>query len=60
MEEAATREFEESFLLQEFGIACDVCERLWFRRDLKSPNASLVDTLRMVGLSLGETELCAT
>ena len=60
MEAAATSEFEESLMRQEFGIACDVCERLWFRRDLKSPKASHVDTLRTLRSSLGETKLCAT
>jgi hypothetical protein len=33
-------------LTNDFGHACDVCDRLWFRKDLKSPTANRVAVLR--------------
>jgi hypothetical protein len=38
--------FDEAFLTNDFGHACDVCNRLWFRRDLKSPMINHVAVLR--------------
>lgn len=36
----ADREFRKRFLENEFGYACDVCARIWFKHDLKPvPNA---------------------
>lgn len=32
----ADREFGKRFIDNEFGYACDVCARIWFRNDLKS------------------------
>lgn len=33
--ERATREFRKRFLENEFGHPCDVCDRIWFKNDLK-------------------------
>lgn len=38
--ERATREFNKRFINNEFGIACNVCDRLWFTNDVKPINAS--------------------
>jgi hypothetical protein len=38
--------FNEAFLTNDFGHACDVCDRLWFRKDLKSPTTNRVAVLR--------------
>jgi hypothetical protein len=33
----SNRYFDEAFLTNDFGHACDVCDRLWFRKDSKQP-----------------------
>jgi hypothetical protein len=42
----SSRYFDEAFLTNDFGHACDVCNRLWFRKDLKSPTTNHVAVLR--------------
>jgi hypothetical protein len=42
----SNRYFNEAFLTNEFGHACDVCERLWFRKDIKSPTTNHMAVLR--------------
>jgi hypothetical protein len=42
----SNRYFDEAFLMNDFGHACDVCDRLWFRKDLKSPTTNHVAVLR--------------
>jgi hypothetical protein len=36
----SNRYCDEAFLTNDFGHACDVCDRLLFRKDLKSPTAN--------------------
>jgi hypothetical protein len=35
--------FDEAFLTNDFGHASNVCDRLWFRKDLKSPTTNNTD-----------------
>jgi hypothetical protein len=35
--------FEEAFLTNDFGHVCDVCDQLWFRKDLKLPTTNNTD-----------------
>jgi hypothetical protein len=42
----SSRYFDEAFLTNDLGHACDVCDRLWFRKDLKSPTTNHVAVLR--------------
>jgi hypothetical protein len=42
----SNRYFDEAFLTNNFGHACDVCDRLWFTKDLKSPTTNHVAVLR--------------
>ncbi|XP_067647614.1 uncharacterized protein [Eurosta solidaginis] len=35
----AHREFQTKFLDNPFGYVCSVCDRLWFKLDLKPPRA---------------------
>jgi hypothetical protein len=37
------RYFDEAFLTNDFGHACDVCDRLWLRKDLRSPTTNNTD-----------------
>jgi hypothetical protein len=56
------RYFDEAFLTNDFGHACDVCDRLWFRKDLKSPTTKHVAVLRTEfdDLNLAEFIVCNT
>jgi hypothetical protein len=40
----SNRYFDKAFLTNDFGHACDVCDRLWFRKDLKSPTTPTTHT----------------
>jgi hypothetical protein len=42
----SNRYFDEAFLTNDFGHACDLCDRVWFRKDLKSPTTNHVAVLR--------------
>jgi hypothetical protein len=42
----SNRYFDEAFLTNDFDHACDVCDRLWFRKGLKSPTTNHVAVLR--------------
>jgi hypothetical protein len=39
----SNRYFDEAFLMNDFGHACNVCDRLWFRKDLKLPTTNNTD-----------------
>jgi hypothetical protein len=39
----SNRDYDEASLMNDFGHACDVCDRLWFRKDLKSPTTNNTD-----------------
>jgi hypothetical protein len=41
---SSSRYFNKAFLTNDFGHACDVCDRLWFRKDLKSPRQTIPTT----------------
>jgi hypothetical protein len=49
-------------LTNDFGHACDVCDRLWFRKDLKSPTTNHVAVLRTEfdDSNLAEFSVCNT
>jgi hypothetical protein len=38
--------FQKAFIGNEFGHACDVCDRLWFFRDLKAASPQIANFLR--------------
>jgi hypothetical protein len=42
----SNRYFDEAFLTNDFGQSCDVCDRIWFRKDKKSPTTDHVVVLR--------------
>jgi hypothetical protein len=42
----SNRYFDEAFLTKDFGHACDVCDRLWFRKDIKSWGTKMSAGLR--------------
>ena len=52
--------FQKYFLDCEFGVVCRVCERLWFRRDLRHASANFQSTLELIGISVENTLLCNT
>jgi len=56
------RYFDEAFLKNDFGHACDVCDRLWFRKYLKSPTIAHLAVLRteFVDPNLAEFSVCNT
>jgi hypothetical protein len=39
----SNRYFDEAFLTNDFGHACDVSDQLWFRKDLKSRTTNNID-----------------
>jgi hypothetical protein len=58
----SNRYFDEAFLTNDFGHGCDVCDRLWFRKDLKSPTTNHVALLRTEfdDPNLAELSVCNT
>jgi hypothetical protein len=54
--------FDETFLTNDFGHACNVCDRLWFRKDLKSPTTNHVAILhtKFDDPNLAEFSVCNT
>jgi hypothetical protein len=58
----SNRYLDEAFLTNDFGHACDVCDRLWFRKDLKSPTTNHVAVFRTEFdvPNLGEFSVCNT
>ncbi|XP_044599366.1 uncharacterized protein LOC123275348 [Cotesia glomerata] len=44
----AHKEFNDKFLNNMFGHKCSVCDRLWFKLDLKSPRAEDEQLLRVI------------
>ncbi|XP_063979337.1 uncharacterized protein LOC135163656 isoform X2 [Diachasmimorpha longicaudata] len=63
---SAHREFQKDFVANEFGLACDVCDRLWFKKDLSylqnidtTKNIDFVRPL-LSNTTLPEIKLCST
>jgi hypothetical protein len=58
----SNRCLDEAFLTNDFGHACDVCNRLRFRKDLKSPmtNHAAVLHADFDDRSLAEFSICNT
>ena len=58
----SNRYLDEAFLKNDFDHACYVCDRLWFRKDLKSPTIAQLGVLRteFVDPSLAEFSVCNT
>jgi hypothetical protein len=58
----SNRYFDEAFLTNDFGHACDVCDPLWFRKDLNSPTTNHVAVLRTEfdDPNLAEFSVCNT
>lgn len=62
----AHREFQKDFLENDFGHACDICDRLWFKKDLKiyvnndsTPNIEFIRTM-LANVNVSEVKLCST
>jgi hypothetical protein len=58
----SNRYFVEAFLTNDFGHACDVCDRLWFIKYLTSPTTNHVAVLRteFEDPNLAEFSVCNT
>lgn len=63
---SAHREFEKDFVENVFGLACDICDRLWFKKDLKylpnkdtTPNIEFIRTL-LSNTAILEIKICST
>ncbi|GBP85988.1 hypothetical protein EVAR_57464_1 [Eumeta japonica] len=58
----AHQEFKIKFLDNSFGYPCSVCDRLWFRDDLKSPSPEHKEILTKIipNIPAKNTELCNT
>ncbi|XP_049819970.1 uncharacterized protein LOC109605143 isoform X2 [Aethina tumida] len=62
---SAHREFQKVFLENDFGHVCDICDRLWFKKDLKifvnndrTPNIKFIRTL-VENADLAEIRICS-
>lgn len=63
---SAHREFQKDFVENEFGHACDICDRLWFKNDLKyipnndtGPNIEFIRTM-LLNVATLEIKICST
>lgn len=63
---SAHRQFEKDFIENEFGHACDICDRLWFRKDLKylqnndaTPKIEFIRTL-LSNTTILKIKICST
>ncbi|GFR22603.1 helitron_like_N domain-containing protein [Trichonephila clavata] len=63
---SAHREFQKDFLENDFGHVCDICDRLWFKKDLKifinndmTPNIQFIRTM-VENADLAEIKICST
>ncbi|CAF4915856.1 unnamed protein product [Pieris macdunnoughi] len=63
---SAHRQFENDFVENEFGHACDICDRLWFRKDLKylqnndaTPKIEFIRTL-LSNIAILKIKICST
>ena len=56
----ATEKFRKDFLRQEYGVVCNVCERLWFKNNTTPATANHQAILEQLGIPLGDCHLCAT
>lgn len=44
----AHEEFRKSFTMNDFGYACSVCDRLWFKNDLKKATQNYEEVLKTI------------
>lgn len=63
---SAHREFHKDFIENDFGHACDICDRLWFQKDLKifvnndtTPNIEFIRTM-LKNVNVTEVKICST
>lgn len=63
---SAHRQFEKDFVENEFGHACDICDRLWFKKDLKylqnndvTPKIEFIRTL-LSNIAILKIKICST
>ena len=63
---SAHREFQKDFFGNDFGHACDICDRLWFKKDLKifvnndtTPNIEFIRTM-LRNVNVAEVKICST
>ena len=59
-ERLATTYFQKNFLEVVYGVACSVCERLRFKRDVRPATAGFQHPLERMGLSVENPEACHT
>lgn len=63
---SAHRQFENDFVENDFGYACDICDRLWFKKDLKylqntdaTPKIEFIRTL-LSNIAILKIKICST
>jgi hypothetical protein len=59
---SSNRYFDEAFLTNDLGHALEVCDRIWFRKDLQTPTTNHVAVLRTEfdDPNLAEFSVCNT
>ena len=60
IESRATQQFHRQFIEHEYGHSCAVCERLWFRTDLKKAIPGHQALLQEIGIQTIDVLLCST
>lgn len=56
----ASNEFKKKMMEDEFGCACDVCDRLWFKKDLQRVREEHVAILGQEFEAVDELRVCAS
>lgn len=63
---SAHRQFEKDFVENEFGVVCDICDRLWFKSDLKYfPNNDTTQNIEFIrtllsNIAILQIKICST
>ncbi|CAG9828115.1 unnamed protein product [Diabrotica balteata] len=62
LHQKAHKYFNEKFIENRFGYGCDVCDRLWFEKDLKQVDEKNEEVLKKIlnFINLKEVKVCTT
>lgn len=52
MHSMAYKYFHDNFKNNKFGIACSICDRLWFEKDLKNPSLAHGDIINRITVNI--------
>jgi len=52
MHSMAYKYFHDNFKNNKFGIACSICDGLWFEKDLKNPSLSHGDIINRITVNI--------